>query len=182
MREIEIKLKVKDFSELKNKLLLEGCVLSNPINQNDTIYSHKDKIGKEWTKPDEGDFVIRIRRQDNKSELTVKQQRSHELDNLEFETEVKDSEVMHQILSLLGYVPMVEVKKKRQKGKLGQYEICLDEVDELGTFVELEKLADDEADVATVEEDLFREMERLGVPRENREKRGYDTQIFHFKK
>lgn len=178
MREIEIKLRVPDLEALKIKLIEKGCVLSDPISQHDTIYSKKDSIKEEWTKPKEGDIVLRIRRQDGIAEFNIKQQRSHELDNIEYETEVKDPKIMHEMLVLMGFAQVVEVRKLRQKGKWGEYEICLDTVDELGTFVELEKLADDDANVEQIEEQLFQTLESFGLSRSDQEKLGYDSQIY----
>ncbi|MFA6097462.1 MAG: class IV adenylate cyclase [Candidatus Paceibacterota bacterium] len=176
MREIEIKLKVENLGELAKKLSERGYELSDPIQQHDIVYSLKDKPQRiEYAK--EGDISIRIRRSGGKAELNLKQQQSNEMDNLEYETEVKDPEAMHQILLKLGYVPEVEVKKIRRKGKLGPYEICLDEVERLGTFVELEKLAPDNTDPEEIREELFRELEKLGLSRKDEETRGYDNQI-----
>jgi len=81
---------------------------------------------------------------------------------------------------ILGYRPSIEVKKIRRKGKLKEYEICLDKVENLGTFVELEKLTDDNADPKKVREELFKELESLGLSRKDEETKGYDTQIYEF--
>jgi len=178
MREIEIKLKVSNLDVLKNKLQEAGCVLSDEISQFDTIYSNKKTVTREWNVPQEGDLVLRIRRENEISEFNIKKQRSHELDNIEYETKVEDPEILHKMLLLMGYTPDVEVKKVRQKGKLGEYEVCLDTVERLGTFVELEKLTDDDVDAEKIEEDLFQTLESLGLSRTDQEKRGYDTQIY----
>ena len=178
MREIEVKLRAGNLAEVEARLKERGCVLSEPIAQHDVIYSPKNS-GEEFTSAKEGDIIIRIRHMKDKAQLNLKQQRSHELDNLEYETVVDDPEAMHKILETLGWKPVVEVKKLRRKGKLGEYEICLDEVEKLGTFVELEKLTDDSANPAEVEEELFKELESLGLSRAQKETRGYDTQIYH---
>ncbi|MEK7586712.1 MAG: class IV adenylate cyclase [Patescibacteria group bacterium] len=177
MREIEIKLKVDNFEEIEKKLKERGCILSQPISQHDVIYSQKGSK-KEFEQANEGDVIIRIRHLKDSAQLNLKQQRSGEMDNLEYETEVKDPKEMHKILETLGWKPVVEVKKLRRKGKLGEYEICLDQVEKLGTFIELEKLTADDADPLEVREELFRELESLGLSRFDEETRGYDTQIF----
>ena len=179
MREIEVKLKINDLASLEKRLKEKGCVLSAPIHQHDTVYSHGST--SEWEQSKEGDIILRIRKQDNKAEFNLKQQRTSELDNIEYETKVEDPEALHQILLLLGWKPEVEVKKVRQKSKLGEYEICLDSVEKLGTYVELEKLADDNADPIKVQEELLTIMESFGVPRSNLEVRGYDTMIFQLR-
>jgi len=177
MREIEVKLKIKNFEDLENKLKEKGCVLSDPISQHDVIYSLKSST-EEFESSKAGDIIIRIRHLKDKAELNLKQQCSSEMDNLEYETEVKDPEEMNKILLTLGYSPIVEVKKTRRKGKLGEYEICLDEVEQLGTFVELEKMADDNTNPEKIKEELFVELESLGLSRKDEETKGYDTQIY----
>lgn len=178
MREIEVKLKAQNFGELEKKLGEKGCLLSEPIHQHDIIYSLKGSKN-EFESASEGDVIIRIRRMPGVAQLNLKQQRSSEGDNLEYETDIKDAEAMQKILETLGWYPVVEVKKIRRKGKLGNYEFCLDEVEKLGTFIELEKLSEDDADPELVREELFQELETLGLSREDEEVRGYDTQIYH---
>jgi adenylate cyclase class 2 len=73
---------------------------------------------------------------------------------------------------------VVEVRKIRRKGKLREYEICLDQVEQLGTFVELEKLTDDDVNAEKVREELFNELESLGLSRGAEVTQGYDTQIY----
>ena len=177
MREIEIKLRVNNLEEIEKKLRDKGCVISDPISQHDVIYSLKS-IKDEFESAKEGDIIIRIRHLKNTAQLNLKQQRSGEMDNLEYETEVTDPEATHSILTTLGWFPVVEVKKMRRKGKLGEYEICLDTVEKLGTFIELEKMTEDDADPESVKEELFKELESLGLSRKDEETKGYDTQIY----
>lgn len=180
MREIEVKLKVKDTGELIKKLESQGCALSEPLVQHDLIYS-KAGSTEEWEVSKEGQICMRIRRQPDKAEFNLKQQRSNELDNAEYETTVDNPQAMHQILDILGYAPQVEVKKVRRKGRWKEYEICVDEVERLGGFIEIEKLADNTADPAAVQEELLAELESLGLSRADQELRGYDTQIFRMR-
>lgn len=181
MQEIEIKLRVKDLDELESKLKQQGCVLSKPIIQEDVIYGHgsfKNYFGHSK----EGDIAIRIRREDGVPKITLKQQRSHEMDNTEYETEVKDGEVMRNILLLLGWEPALEVKKTRKKGRLGEYEVCLDKVEGLGSFMELEKMTDDEnADAEEIRKELFEALKPFGLSEKDEETRGYDTQLYQLK-
>jgi len=177
MREIEVKLRARNLNEIEQNLIKRNCILSEPISQYDVIYSLKGSKN-EFEKASEGDVIIRIRHMKDKAQLNLKQQRSSELDNLEYETEIKDYEQVHKMLETLGWHPVVEVRKIRRKGKLGEYEVCLDEVEKLGTFVELEKLTDDDVDPKVVKEELFNELESLGLSRKDEETRGYDTQIY----
>lgn len=177
MREIEIKIRTKKLKEVEQKLAERGCKLSAPIHQHDLVYSPRGAVNQ-WEQAKEGDIVLRIRRQGDRAIFTLKQQRTNELDNIEIETDVSDPDALHRALLLMGCSPIVEVKKARRKGNFDGYEICLDEVEQLGTFVELEKLTGDNADVAQVSEELFQVLESLGLSRQDQETRGYDTQMF----
>ena len=177
MREIEVKFKVDNLRLLEEKLQAKGCILSEPISQHDVIYSRYSG-GVEFAEAKEGDVIIRLRHLAGITELNLKKQRSSEMDNLEYESSVADPEAMHQILLILGWQPVVEVKKVRRQAKLGEYEICLDQVEQLGNFVELEKLTLDDADPVVVREELLAELETLGLERQWEEAKGYDTQIF----
>ena len=180
MREIEIKLKVDNLEELEKKLADKGLVISKEINQHDIVYSRIDDT-HEYTESYEGCIIVRIRNQDGVSILNLKKQLSGEMDNLEYETKVEDGEAMHRILLTLGWKPEVEVKKVRKKGKLGGYEICLDRVEQLGDFVELEKMTDDNADPEKIRDELFKELEKFGLTKDQEETKGYDTQIYLLK-
>jgi adenylate cyclase class 2 len=181
MREIEVKLKAMNLKEIEHKLASMGCKLSDPINQHDLIYSKKGST-VEWEESKVGHIVMRIRREEKGGTFNLKQQLSGELDNTEIETKVDDPDAMHAILDKLGYAPMVEVKKVRRKGKLGEYEICLDEVEQLGSFVELEKLTSDDADPLKTEDELLNVLESIGLSRSDRVLKCYDTQIYFLKK
>lgn len=180
MREIEVKLRVKDLAGLKNKLEFLGCELSFPIKQHDLIYTKKGDSSI-WEGNKSGYVVMRLRQEDDRAIFNLKQQRSNELDSIEVETKVDKPEAIKNILAILGYEPQVEVKKIRQKGRFKDYEICLDEVEKLGAFVELEKMTDDEVDAEKIQEELLLALEFLGLSREDQETKGYDTQIYHLK-
>ena len=173
MREIEIKLKVKNLEELEKKLTERGCVFSEPVTQHDILFASDNNLDKA-----EGHIAIRIRQEKNAYRLTLKQQRTNEMDNIECETNVENPEAMQKILEILGWKKeKIEIKKIRKKGKLGEYEICLDRVDELGDFLELEKMTDDDTDPEKVREELFKALEPFGLSRQDEETKGYDTQI-----
>ena len=179
MREIEIKLRVENLEELEEKLKAKGLVISKEVFQHDVVYSRASDSFTDRSK--EGHTVIRIRRQGDVSILTLKYQKSGELDCLEYESEVKNPEEVNEMLRVLGWTPEIEVKKLRKKGKLGEYEICLDKVEGLGTFVELEKMAADDIDPEPVREELFKVLESFGLSRENNMIHGYDTQLYQLK-
>ena len=169
MREIEIKLRVKNLEELEKSLLESGVMLSHPINQRDVVYSSKSV---NWR------GAIRIRYEDGGAELTLKKELTNEMDNIECETKVEKPEEIHKMLEILDWEPEVEVVKIRRKGKMGKYEICVDRVEHLGNFVELEKMTDDNANPNEVRKELFEALKPFGLSEADEETRGYDTQIY----
>ena len=182
MREIEIKLKVNNLDEIEEKLKQQGCIFSEPIFQHDVVYSSiqntepYDKIGGV------GYVAIRIRHQNNAVTLTLKKQQSHEMDNLEYESEIENPKDIHEMLLILGWKPEVEVKKTRKKGTLGEYEVCLDRVEKLGDYLELEKLTDDNIDAEEVRKEFLEILKPLGLSEKDEEKTGYDTLMWIFNK
>ena len=81
---------------------------------------------------------------------------------------------MIAIVKELGFVPFSDVSKTRQTGKLDDIEVCIDSVEGLGDFMELEQLADEDADPAVITDDLWRIMAELGVSRQDEVTDGYD--------
>lgn len=89
------------------------------------------------------DKVLRIRTEGSRSILCFKQWHRDAATGKrvycdEFETEVANSEIMEKLLAGLGFKPMITVAKKRKSYKADQFIVALDEVAELGTFVEIE--------------------------------------------
>jgi len=181
MREIEIKLKVKNLEELENKLIKSGFKISKEIKQHDIIYTNANKHGN-FDNIKEGNIVLRIRKEGNISKMTLKQEKTNEMDNLEYETDVSNPEETHQIFLALGWKPEVEVKKIRKKGKIGDYELCLDSVEQLGNFIELEKMTKDNDDPQKVRKELFDTLRPFGFSEADEETKGYDTQIYNLNK
>jgi adenylate cyclase, class 2 len=173
MREIEVKAKLRDKIKTFEALKALGCVFSEPISQLDRIYMLPEHIGLDTHQGN----VLRIREQNEKVLFTLKRNITNELDCIEKEVIVSDSAVLADIIDLLGYKEYVQVQKIRQKSKYHDYEICVDDVKDLGSFIEVEKFVEEDAD--TEEQDkLFEFLETLGVSREDRVMQGYDTLMY----
>lgn len=177
MKEIEVKARVKDEAGLITKLSELGCVLSEPVEQDDAIYSNLE--GNAFLKFAPGKNILRIRKAKGKIILALKQPQGNELANIEKELEIGNAEEMAQILKLLDYPEVVRVVKTRRKTHFENYEICIDEVQGLGSFVEVEKMS--EENPAKIQEELFDFLASLGVKREDRVCQGYDTMLYEQK-
>ena len=99
------------------------------------------------------------------------------MDSLEHETKISDPAETKEILNLMGYHEIVAVDKIRRKANFNGMEICLDQVDGLGTFLEAERIVED-AEAEIVQNELFAFLQKLGVKPEDRIYDGYDTLIY----
>lgn len=140
MREIELKFKVEDMNDLLDKLKNMGCEISKILSQNDTIYvSDLNQVESV-----EGSIWLRVRKEKEKVELNLKKQSAKIQESTEIEFEVSSYEKANQLLETLGYQKWVVVNKKRRYSKYLNYNLCIDEVERLGTFLEIELLVDEE--------------------------------------
>ena len=174
MNEIEVKAKIGDIAATIKKLTDLGGQFSEPIVQHDEVFTRK-RTDPNVTKTS-GNPVLRIRSQAGKTIFTLKQDRENELDCIEKELEVSDKAMMRDILDLLGFEKIVEVHKTRRKMKYNNYEICADEVEGLGSFIEVEKFSDEPGD--KIQAELFEFLKGLGVDATDRVMHGYDTLIW----
>ncbi len=172
MKEIEIKVKLRDKREIMEKLEALGCVFSPQVKQKDTVYTRVIGTVAEYLT---NDHFPRIREtNEGKFFFTVKADLSKHknLSKIEHEIEIQDAKTLEQALLLMGYKTANTVTKNRQKGMVGEYEVCIDEVDDLGTFIEVEKMAEENID--QVRKELLDFTISLGVLPEDEVKRGYD--------
>lgn len=177
MKEIEVKAKADDLSALKEKLLKLGCQFSEPVTQEDRIFLPN---GVEY--PDikqTGSPVVRVREANGTITLTLKKRTAagNELIKLEKETAVNDKQETIDIVKHMGFHEVVNVNKKRIKCKHEGMTICLDEVAELGTYIEIEKLSAGGDDLA-IQESLAEFLRSLGIDKDALVSKGYDTLKF----
>lgn len=178
MNEIEVKIKLQNKEEFCQKLKDLGCILSDPITQNDVIFLPQTM--KEY-KIVEGDIVVRTRKQDHNKLFTLKRQKSHQLESKEIEFEIGDIDKMHEVLVLLGYKEFIRVNKTRTNTKYQNYDISIDSVEHLGDFVEVEVLTDEDVDVPKVQEKMVEFLKGLGEDMSERVFIPYDTQMYNHK-
>ncbi|MBI2023449.1 class IV adenylate cyclase [Candidatus Giovannonibacteria bacterium] len=174
-KEIEVKAKIENMQEISKKLVVLGCVLSEPIMQNDKTFVDTDY--GEYDKFQPGKNILRIRESNEKFLFTIKQPQSNELDAIEYETEILDPKEFERALGLMGYKSAVVINKTRRKAKFNDFEICLDEVKGLGSFIEVEKITEDE-NAEKVQNELFGFLKNLGLDEKDRVFHGYDTLVY----
>jgi adenylate cyclase class 2 len=146
--EVEQKFPVADMAAFEAKLAARGATVSEPRSEIDHYYAHP---ARDFAASDE---ALRIRRTDRSSYLTykgpkvdttTKTRREIELELWAQEAKVQSLE---NLLEALGFTPVAEVCKYRRKASISwqgrEIEAALDEVVDVGTFVELELVAEED--------------------------------------
>jgi adenylate cyclase class 2 len=171
MKEIEIKAKLREKEKIIQKLQSLGCVFELAITQEDVVYT--ERVGSlEALRSNK--FFLRLRVKNNSKVLfTIKKRMANDLDAIEHEVEVSSKTEMEQAILLMGFKEAVKVNKVRIVTHYDGCEICIDEVENLGTFIEMEKLAE-EGDSEAIQEKLFHFFESIGINRDDRVLMGYD--------
>ncbi|WP_433532334.1 class IV adenylate cyclase [Micromonospora sp. CA-263727] len=136
-REIEVKYRVGDLAALEAELHRRGVAVSPPVHQDDQAYAQD---GWRYGMSKLGVSFARLRTQDGRYLFTLKRPTDNELACLEFETEVADRDQMHEAIQYMGFRPTVRIVKTRRTARLGQRSLCLDDVEHLGAFLEVEEV------------------------------------------
>ncbi|MDG4793080.1 CYTH domain-containing protein [Micromonospora sp. WMMD1082] len=158
--EVEVKYQVADLGALEAALAARDIVLSAPITQDDQAYA---RIGWEYGQPKIGVPFARLRTERGRHLLTVKTPVANELSCVEHETEVADRTQMHAAVQQMGFYPTVRIRKTRRTAAYGQMSLCVDEVDGIGTFLEIERLVNVGEHGERVQAEMHRFATTLGV-------------------
>src|SRR3989338_6085480 len=89
-KEIEVKARAGNLSELASKLESLGFVVSEPIAQRDAIFVDSNYGQFDQFQPDKN--LLRIRESGEKFVFTIKQPKANQLDSIEHETEIANPE------------------------------------------------------------------------------------------
>ena len=173
MKEIEVKAHLKNREQVIENLCALGCQFTEPITQNDTIFV---PLGFELGKSvKSGINVLRIRKTNDQIIFTLKQSQANELACIEKELLIDNDKEMEEIFKLLGFYEAVKVNKVRLKCQYKNYEVCIDKVEDLGDFIEVESITDE--DEEKVQKELFDFLQSIGISSSDREMHGYDTLV-----
>jgi predicted adenylyl cyclase CyaB len=171
MYEVEVKgeLNVTIDSAMES-LEREGFTFGQVQLQDDAIFALKST---DITRPRPGISVARVRTEEGTSTLTVKTRTEVSLSKIEHETTVGDPEEARALIQALGLKEIVHLQKSRRIGRLNDLTVCLDEVANLGVFVEFEMLYEEKPETAA-EENLHIIAESLLPGQFTRINVGYD--------
>lgn len=171
MKEIEIKARLRDKAAVIEKLKTLGCVFEKPVTHEDTVYA--EHVGSlKVFRTNKAFLRLRVKN-GSKTFFTLKKRMANDLDAIEHEVEVSSRDEMEKALFLMGYKEAEWVKKVREVTRYNDCAICVDEVEGLGSFIEMETLTE-EADSEAVQDKMFQFFLSLGITQEDRVWSGYD--------
>lgn len=137
MHEIEAKIQVEDLTAAAERLNAVGAEFLHTVTETDTYLDDHKKLKRQGC-------GLRIRRQQaantQKALVTFKGAKveSRYKSRPEYEMEIASPEMAELIFAGLGYTPRVTVRKERRMWSVDGCTVCLDNVEDLGTFIEVE--------------------------------------------
>ncbi len=143
MQEVEIKAKYTNCSqeELEKYLLQHGFNRHQRVIQKDYYYNHP---ARDFRVTDEA-LRIRMEQRENKEPMGyitykgINHSKTGQ-NRLEIETTLTDVEKTQQILQALGFTSVALVHKDRTEFCKKDITLCLDRLEGIGTYIEIEKL------------------------------------------
>ncbi len=138
MIEVEIRARIKDTEKIKDELKKIGAKFIGIEKQVDRIFGHSMFLDSNKMII-EGGLSARIREVGNKKLLEFKEI-SRKSGGIEIKLELSDTGIGLKFLKKLQFSEAFMVSKLRELYSLNDFTICLDSVDQLGDFIEIEKL------------------------------------------
>jgi adenylate cyclase class 2 len=177
--EVEIKLRFATRNPYEVIDQLPAMEWSAPITQIDQIFL-MDGGDRHSIVP--GTRILRIRRehrpeQDERITINLKVQQEVALASIEYETTVGDPEAARDMILALQFDPFVEVHKVRRTASVDSYSLCIDYVERLGTFLEVEQLVES-GDPAELQGSMTTWIESFGLTGYELTNRPYDRQVY----
>jgi adenylate cyclase class 2 len=171
MLEVEMKFPVADYAGIEERLARAGAPLAAVLDEEDHYFNGPDR---DFARTDE---ALRLRRIGSANRVTYKGPKRDPQTKTRTEIEIPLAEgdaVAHdfkQILIHLGYRPSGVVRKHRRIYRLSGYafpvEVCLDQVEGLGRFAEIEVQAP-EGRLDEARNLLLKLAQEWGLPRSER--------------
>ena len=176
MYEIEIKLPVGDAADMEKQLAGLGFLKLQSVREEDHYFDNEAAQIK-----NSGE-ALRVRTvtdlSDGRSESVItfkgKKMDTVSKSRKELETGVSERETAMEILRAIGFhavePAVVKIRKEYTKGRM---HACLDSVEGLGDFLELEIVVESEADKDPAMEEIAGVLSRLGYSLADTERRSY---------
>lgn len=166
MKEIEILVEILE----KKEKVLATLKKFEFIGKKEVIDTYFFDPLRNESQPKEDEYPrqwLRVRKKANKNYITFKEdffKKDIWTHSEELETEIGDLRIVEEIIKKLGLKELVKIKNKKHTFETKDYEIVLEEVENLGLFLEVEKLnVKDEEDVDKIKKEIQQFMDDLGI-------------------
>lgn len=173
MVEVEVKAKITSESDVEKALITLGFTRNAYVEEEDTYFENKEGYIRGSGSAMRIRTITDLETGKSISQINFKGVR-HDVVSMtrdEFETQVADAMTMQQILNMLGYYAVNPVvRKKRKEAVKGDMTACLDQVEGLGNYLELEIMAKDknqEAEALCRIDEMLKTLGGLVVERTN---------------
>ena len=101
---------------------------------------------------------------------------------VEHEVRVDSRSELEAMFAFLGYKEMVTVRKTRRTAHFKNWEICIDNVEDLGSFIEVEQMAEHEEEIGPIRDSIMEFLRSLGITEEDLLAKRYDIQMIEKQK
>lgn len=157
MIEVEVKVRA-DHSKIRPLLIEMGASKTGAEEQSDVYFAAPYR---DFAKTDE---ALRIRSLGGQAVLTYKGPKLDKVSKtrVEIETPV-DGTAAEKIFQALGFLEAGAVRKKREIFRAGEITVCLDAVEGLGEFLEVELDVPDEKNLEISRDKLFEFLSKFGL-------------------
>ena len=176
MFETEIKIKLRDDTETRKKLLQMGAEFKYFMHNSDKYYNFL-RGGKDFAKTDE---ALRLRstvlmdpiskqKIEEKHDLTYKgpKLKTSVKTRIEYESEVQNAEMINKIIGALGFDLVIEIPKEREVFEImfatTHYTVLIDKIEVLsGYYLEAEIMVPEEQAIPAAKQKLVNFVSQLG--------------------
>jgi len=169
--EIELRARVQNLSLLEEKIKsLEGVEEKKSEERQTDIYmKHENDETRK--------MIIRIRKKYNKEQaiLTFKGSAPKNQEDIaweDFDTAIENPDNLERLLINNGYTYVCLIDKVRQSFQYKEFEINIDNVRDLGIFIEIEKNAN-ENEIQNVKNEITNLLNQLGIQNDDLITKGY---------
>ena len=167
MIEMELKALLKNKSQVMKKLEKCGCEWGLVCLQEDIIYE-KNNMQEVVHAP-----IFRIRKCKDKTILTLKVLEEDFDTAEELELNISDEKTMDKMLQTIGFSTRIQIVKRRETTNYKGFNICIDEVEGLGDFIEVERVGEKRNDKNIIYKEIRKLLLELGVKEEDLRKEKY---------
>lgn len=165
MKEIEILVRVNDDINKVKEVLKKYKYIGLKHTIDEYYYDPKRKK----LKPDKNNQLshcLRLRRKNKEYYITYKDdvfQDGKWLYSNEYETRVESLKILKQIIRKLGLKKFIEINNKKEIYLTDKYEIALENVKDLGLFLEVEYSTNDDVSIIEIKKDIQKFIDDLNL-------------------